>query len=68
MEKKKKEIELRLLRKKLAVIQSHQVKTVDQSLVAIANKYKDESSKLTNEDIDEVVNEWDKILGDWDKE
>lgn len=67
LEIKKKEIELRLLRKKLSVIQAHEPKTKDQGLIAIAEKYQSEFSKITDEDIDEVINEWDKISDNWDK-
>lgn len=69
LEIKKKEVELRILRKKLSVIQKVEAsQRQDQGLLNIAKKYQSEFSKITDEDIDQVINDLNSSLDNWEKE
>ena len=69
LEIKKKKVELRILRRKLSVIQRVEASNnKDQGLLDIAKKYQAEFSKITDEDIDEVINDLNSSLDNWEKE
>jgi len=69
LEIKRKEVELRILRKKLSVIQKVEAsQRKDQGLLNIAKKYQSEFSKITDEDIDQVINDLNSSLDNWEKE
>ena len=70
LEIKKKEVELRILRKKLSVLNSLPKKDEgkEESFLEMAKKYQAEFSKITDEDIDEVINDLNSSLDNWEKE
>lgn len=69
LEIKRKEVELRILRKKLSVLASNNNSNVDkeESFLEMAKKYQSEFSKISDQDIDEIINGLNSPMDKWDQ-